>query len=620
MNALESTTRSIHNIGKPPKPTGIMDAFRINTKVPSPWKDAIEAGLSCVIPLLVGLAIGHFVYGLMAVIGGFIYLYGSNEPYGKRGVKLFTVMIANALAFGLAAWATSVSFWSGTLMLAFVSALSVYICEALSVPVPSAFFFIMSASLGTSMPAPLSHLALPVGLIFLGGIPAWLIAMYGWLSNPHRPEARAVAGAYRDLAAWMAAVGTDRLHAAQHQAAVALREAEAVVAPAGMPRRDRGIYVRLMRLNEQADNVFSAIIALTAERNEPVDPKLTAAVRALADAVDDADRAASLTMPQPAGDSPVEAALHRELAKALAIAGDDAPDHLVPRAEVPRGNIGAALRGALSRHSLVVPKALRIAAVLIIAAVVAHAWGTQRPYWVYLTCAAVMAGPSVAATVHRAIQRTIGTIVGAVVGAFMLSLHPSAIYVALTFGVLQVLAQLTIVRNYAFAIMFFTPLGLLLVHAGHPDLSTNYLVSARLTDILLGCALGLIGTMLFGWRTSSKRVPVLLDDAIEREQRLLTALRTGQRQETELQRRSLRTSLINLRVMYDTAVNEMRRDWSQLELLWPALIRVQRLGFILIAHSDPSMRQQTSAESLAQLEQELHEISHGLQVAQLPRS
>ncbi|MDB4896959.1 MAG: yvaC [Firmicutes bacterium] len=615
---MESTTRSIHNIGKPPKPISIMAAFRIN-KAPFPWRHAIEAGLSCLIPLLVGLFTGHFAYGLMAVTGGFIYLYASNEPYGKRAVKLVTVMIANALAFGLTAWAASASFWMGALVLAFVSALSVYICEALSVPVPSSFFFIMSASLGTSMPMPLSHLALPVALSFLGGIPAWLIAMYGWLSNPHRPEARAVAGAYQGLAGWMAAVGTDHLHAAQHQAAVLLREAETVVAPASMPRRDRGLYVRLMRLNEQADNVFSAIIALTAESSVPVDPKLTAAVRSLADAVDDPDRAACLTMPQPVGDSQAEATLHRELAKALAIAGDDAPD-LVPRVEVPRGNIGALLRGALSRHSLVVPKAMRIAAVLIIAAVVAHVSGTQRPYWVYLTCAAVMLGPSVAATVHRSIQRTIGTIVGAAVGAFILSLHPSGIYIALTFGVLQVLAQLTIARNYGFAILFFTPLGLLLVHAGHPDLTTNYLVSARLIDILLGCALGLIGTMLFGRRTSSKRMPVLLDDAIAREERLLAALRTGQPQEAELQRRSLRTSLINLRVMYDTAVNEMTRDWSQLELLWPALIGVQRLGFNLIALSDPQMRQQTSAESLLQVGQELHEISHGLQVAQLPRS
>jgi uncharacterized membrane protein YccC len=616
---LESTTRSIHNIGKPPKPTGIMDAFRINTQVASPWKHAIEAGLSCVIPLLVGLAFGHFAYGLMAVTGGFIYLYANNEPYGKRAVKLLVVMIANALAFGVTAWATSVSFWFGALMLAFVSALSIYVCEALSVPVPSAFFFIMSASLGTSMPAPLSQLTLPVGLMFVGGIPAWLIAMSGWLSNPHRPEARAVAGAYRALAGWIAAVGTDRLHAAQHQAAVLLRESENIVAPAGMPRRDRGLYIRLMRLNEQADRVFSAIIALTAESTVPVDPKLTAAVRSLADAVADPDRAACLTMPHPVGDSRAEAALHRELARALAIAGDDAPD-LVPRAEAPRDDIRAALRGALSRHSLVVPKALRIAAVLLIAAVVARAWGTQRPYWVYLTCAAVMLGPSVAATVHRSIQRTVGTIIGAVVGAVILSLHPSAIYIALTFGVMQVLAQLTIVRNYGFAIMFFTPLGLLLVHAGHPDLSTNYLVSARLTDILLGCALGLIGTVLFGWRTSSKRVPVLLEDVIEREERLVATLLTEPHQAPEAERQSLRTSLINLRVMYDTAVNEMTRDWVQLESLWPALIGAQRLGFILIALSDPDRREQVSAESLERVRQELQELSDGLQVSQLPRS
>jgi hypothetical protein len=92
-------------------------------------------------------------------------------------------------------------------------------------------------------------------------------------------------------------------------------------------------------------------------------------------------------------------------------------------------------------------------------------------------------------------------------------------------------------------------------------------------------------------------------------------MRTQQRGTVEANRQSLRTSLINLRVMYETAVNEMTRDREQLELLWPPLVGVQRLGFILIGLSDAARHEPVPAESLAQIEQELHAISQGLRVA-----
>jgi hypothetical protein len=64
----------------------------------------------------------------------------------------------------------------------------------------------------------------------------------------------------------------------------------------------------------------------------------------------------------------------------------------------------------------------------------------------------------------------------------------------------------------------------------------------------------------------------------------------------------LRTLLINLRVVYDAAVNELlTRNRSQRESLWPAVIAVKRLGYFLIALSDHDRRQPIAKESLAQV-------------------
>lgn len=641
---------------KPPKPTGIMGAFRLNRRAPIPWGRAMGAGLSLAIPILVGVWLGQFHYGLLSTFGAFAYLYGREEPYPRRAITLLFVIISLAVSFGAGSLSAAIAWWCAALVLGLVGAVAVFICEALDVPPPSALFFVFTCALGTSMPsAEPATLLLRAGLILLGGIPAWLIAMSGWLVDPDRPETEAVAGAYRALAAWLAAVGTDLHDGAQHQAAVALRASEKAVAPAalpgrrpgGIPRRRPGAYIRLMRLNQQAQAVFLAIIELTAATSEPVDPKVTAAVRALADAVSDPDRAASLTIPNTEGHGGAADSLYRSLSAALAIAADEEP-HPTHPLKAPRGGIGAALVGALGRDSLVLPKAVRMGGVLLVAYVTTHLWGTERPYWVFISCAAVMIGTTVAATLHRAIQRTVGTIAGAVLAAAILALQPSGMMIALTFMALQFLVHLTIALNYALAVTFITPLGFLIAHAGQPELPAYSLVTERLIDVLLGSALGVAGAMLLGRRTSSSRLPGLLSDALRSEGRLLASLLTDRRAEEPLDRRSLATSLLNLRVVYDAAVNELAREHGRLESLWPVVVAVQRLGFFLIALSDDERRRRISKESLAALEgvfgslasaveagrpprveqppvipeypvisQELHEIFQGLQVLRL---
>lgn len=644
----EQGPSSISAVVKPPKQAGLSAALRVNTQAPFPWNRAISAGLASAIPILIGILLGHYTYGLVANMGGLAYLYTSDEPYARRAIKLLTVMLALAFSSALGSLGAALSVWSAALVLGLVGLVSVLVCDALQVPPPSALFFIFTCAVGTAMPTTdPAALVAHAGLIVLGGIPAWLISMSGWIRDPHGPETQAVTRTYRALARWLAAVGTDQFHTAQHLAAMALRSSETVLGASSIPRRRAGSFTRLMRLHAQADALFLAIIELSAASDEQVDPKLTAAVRALADAVDDPDRAASLTIPQPLHPAAALERVCRELSAAVAIAADEEPAP-ARHHRMARGSVGDALAAAFDRNSLIVPRALRFGAVLLLAYLAAYAWRAERPYWVFFSSAAVMMGPSTTATLHRAVQRTVGTVGGALLGVSIFAFNPSGMMMALSVLLLQTIAQLMLVRNYALAVTFLTPLGLLLAHGGHPEYSTDYLVTARIVDIILGCAIGLVGTMLFGGRLSSKRLPVLLSDTIRREGSLVKAMLAGQGREAETDRHKLRTSLLNLRVIYDAAVNEIGGNRSRVESLWPAVVAVQRLGFFLISLTDQQWRQHLSRESLGhlcgvfdtlagaveagrppQVEQrpilpeypvishELQEISQGLQVLQL---
>ncbi|MCI3988091.1 FUSC family protein, partial [Bacillus vallismortis] len=71
-------------------PSIVKDAFRIRA-TPFPWKKAIGSGVASGITVLVGALAGRTDYGLIASIGGFVYIYACGETYKKRALKLLLV-------------------------------------------------------------------------------------------------------------------------------------------------------------------------------------------------------------------------------------------------------------------------------------------------------------------------------------------------------------------------------------------------------------------------------------------------------------------------------------------------------------------------------------------------
>lgn len=124
----------------------------------------------------------------------------------------------------------------------------------------------------------------------------------------------------------------------------------------------------------------------------------------------------------------------------------------------------------------------------------AQALQLQRPYWVPVSCLAVMQGASLRVVWSKQVHRIAGTGLGLVLawGLLVLPLDPwsvSGLMMVLTFMI-----ETLVVRHYGLAVIFITPLTILLAEAAHLGQgSPMVMLQARFFDTVLGCVVGLIG-------------------------------------------------------------------------------------------------------------------------------
>lgn len=128
---------------------------------------------------------------------------------------------------------------------------------------------------------------------------------------------------------------------------------------------------------------------------------------------------------------------------------------------------------------------------------VAHILQLPRPYWVPISCIAVMQVATFRDVWRRQLHRIIGTAFGVGVGIAVLTLNMDVWGVALTmFGLFFVIEYL-IPRNYALAVIFITPMTILLAESASLHLGAAHSVAwIRLIDTVVGSLMGLLGAAL----------------------------------------------------------------------------------------------------------------------------
>lgn len=118
----------------------------------------------------------------------------------------------------------------------------------------------------------------------------------------------------------------------------------------------------------------------------------------------------------------------------------------------------------------------------------------EKAYWVPVSCLAVIQGASLRAVWSKQLHRVIGTSAGLLVSWGLLLLPLDKWTISIMMMALTFVIEFTVVRHYAFAAVFITPLTILLAEAatlGHG--SPSELIHARFFDTVLGCIVGLFG-------------------------------------------------------------------------------------------------------------------------------
>lgn len=156
-----------------------------------------------------------------------------------------------------------------------------------------------------------------------------------------------------------------------------------------------------------------------------------------------------------------------------------------PRAELPAPGMD---------FDYVVVDSVIIGACVGLSLLIAELMQLERPYWVPVSCLAIIQGASLRMVWNRHVHRLVGTVLGLVLAWLLLALPLDAWGIAAVMIVLSLLIEILVVRNYGLAVIFITPLTIFLAEAG-PMATQAPLVTmqARVLDIAVGSLIGLGG-------------------------------------------------------------------------------------------------------------------------------
>jgi uncharacterized membrane protein YccC len=170
---------------------------------------------------------------------------------------------------------------------------------------------------------------------------------------------------------------------------------------------------------------------------------------------------------------------------------------LVPLAHPATRATDRSMESTVSRFELdVVTRIIlvRLVVACAVAVAVAAPLGIHRAYWVVVAVVAILQnGHRLRLTALRGVHRVLGTVVGVGLFALLQLAHPAGVWLGVVLAALQFVVELVVVRNYGLALVFITPLALLIsAQAGDVD----GVVVDRVADTLLGSAIAMLVLLL----------------------------------------------------------------------------------------------------------------------------
>jgi uncharacterized membrane protein YccC len=518
---------------------------------PNRWFAALRAACAMGLAGLAGWAFYDLAAGLIATMGAFTALYGSDRPYRNRAALLgavvagFVVCVTTGVL--AATWLTP---WPGILVAAAGATVAAFLCSAARTGPPGAYLFALATAASTSMHsvAP-SQVALSVAL---GGIIGFALQTVGALWRPHGPEEQAVARAAEAVADFVDHAQNDSHDILRHATASSLYESwTALVGRQPSSTLADGKLHRLRALNRELHRLFGNAI-VTANLGATPDPAASAKAREIARVVRDPPAVGS---------------------------GD--------KLNEPLSYIGglSALKASLQWGATPLRIAMRVGIAALIAGFFGALIGLDRSYWAIAAAVLMLyQGFDWSRTFQRGLERVAGTLVGLLLAWLLLGLGPGGLTLIVMLTGLQFIIEMVVVRNYALAAVFITPAALLIATGARPVDDLPLLLQTRGLDTLIGCAIGLI-VLFFSSSVSTSRLRENLSKTLIAAARVVPFLAHGEVTDEAARsaRRTLRNSALSLQQLYDEQAAGLRQGRDGAVSFWPATVIVQRIAFEILA-------------------------------------
>jgi uncharacterized membrane protein YccC len=510
---------------------------------------ALRAAFCVAVPVLIGWTVGDIAAGLMATIGAFTSLYGSGRPYINRGVHLGVIAISFSLCVALGNWAAAVP-WVGVLTVSLIAMAAVLVCNALSVGPPGAYMFVLACAAGIGVAA--EHLdSWYIGLLVAaGGAFAWLVHMSGALLNFRGPEKSAVTAAAEAVARFLDAKGSSDEDSTRRKAAAALHQSwNVLVTFQPVHPRPNGTLKQLRVNNHELHVLFARAMAAAAD-GKPLPADAAQRARRLCYL---AGRAAHFDRTTDADEMPL---------------GRPSPWEL--------------LRDALIPGSPTIYVVARAGIAVLLAGFVASGLGIEHAYWAMSAAVLVLhQGFDWVRTFQRGFERMVGTWVGLVLAGAVLALHPQGLLLILIIALLQFTVEMLIVRNYALAAVFITPLALTISSGGQALDDVRGLLFARGMDTLIGCALALAVYLVVARRRRPLHLPEAVAQVLEAVEATARHLAIGAvtTEAARAARRDLQLRAIAMLNAYETGIGGTARERRAAEEIWPAVVATEQLAY-----------------------------------------
>lgn len=576
----------------------IKQAFKLN-KNPIPWEKAVSAAICGGFPVLIGLLLNQVRFGLLGAIGGFTYLYVFNEPYAQRVKKIFFIAIGITLSVGLG---TLVAPYPALIILivGLIGTIATFIFGILKIPGPAAVFFVLSFTMTTGIKINQEEIPIFIGLVFASSMFSWMVSMIGYFFNPHEPELKKVKGLYWVLAEFAEVIGNEDISNIRNRTVNALRESEEILAIGYISWKVSFMFNRLFLLNKHANKIFLEMLELHSNGKGKLPKELIEMVRKLEVGINLKD-GEIINIEKPTRE------LDESYNKLLEIIYDieaimNIPlEYIGKGIEISKPSLTTRFIKAINKDSIVFINSIRYGIVLSISAIIAFNFPFTRPYWITLSCAAVMCGSTIMATFHRAIQRSVGTVIGILVAMVILSFHPEGYMIVAVNMCLTALVELSISKNYALAAVFITPNAMLIAENSTQIHNTGYFATARITDIVVGSAIGLIGTYIIGRKSASSRLPDLMAKLLRSHSRVLVFLASNSNEnDTSVIKEKMEIDFMNFKMAYNTALGEIPNNEEMLEMMWPAFYSLEHISYLLTQYCMEKGQLILSDEELSQ--------------------